>query len=159
MRAHRPGLLVLAKVPDDPVLRRRVTAIRARSLDAEATSERGDCNTALATEPTLVTEAAATWAPLHAETLYVLGMAQDHAGDNERSILTLREAAAVAEAAHDDAVAADSWIQLALNSTYDDGQPDHGLGVLHVRTPRPPRIAWAARASSRRSSRTRTARS
>jgi eukaryotic-like serine/threonine-protein kinase len=121
-----PGLLT-PKVPEDPALRRKVTELRYRAFAAEATRNRGDFKTALAEAAALVPDAEATWPFVHAEALYLLGATQALGGDTNLAVQTLRRAAAVAETAHHDYIAANSWIQLVFSSTGDQGAPGRGL--------------------------------
>lgn len=120
------GLLV-ARVPTDPVLRRKVTALRMRALDAEAARDRADYTAALAAAKQLVDEAATLWPIVHAEMLLLYGGTQSKAGDSPHAIQTLTEAAGVAQSARDDLVAAKTWTELAMTTTFDQGDPAHGL--------------------------------
>ncbi len=124
--APAPGLLT-ARVPEDPALRRKVTALRYRGFAIEAARDRADYQAAIADGDKLVADAAPVWPLIHAETLYLQGTNQSMGGDTEKSLTTFREAAAVAETAHHDYVAANVWIQLALSSTFDAGEPTRGL--------------------------------
>jgi tetratricopeptide (TPR) repeat protein len=121
-----PGLLS-ARVPEDRALRRKVTAIRYRAFDAEDARDRADFTGALASAVTIVADAAPVWPPLHAEALYLLGTIQSQGGNNQVAVKALREAAAVADAAHADYIAANVWLQLATSVTFDNGDPVHGL--------------------------------
>jgi tetratricopeptide (TPR) repeat protein len=118
---------LFSRVPDDPLLRRRVTLVRYAAFDAEAERDRGEFAAALAHATRLVADAATTWPPLRAETLYLLGTTQSQGGDVKTAIGTLREAAALAEKTHHDYIAANSWIQLVLSTTFDQGDPARGL--------------------------------
>ncbi|MBS1124382.1 MAG: protein kinase [Deltaproteobacteria bacterium] len=114
-----PGL-VTARIPADPALRRRVTALRHRAFDAEAARDRGDYQAAVAVATAVTAEAKQVWLPLHAETLYLLGTSQSQGGDDVQARATLREAVAVAEREHQDYIAANGWIQLAQSAVFDD---------------------------------------
>ncbi|MEO8698839.1 MAG: serine/threonine-protein kinase [Kofleriaceae bacterium] len=120
-----PGLL-LTRVPADPELRRKVTAIRYRAFDAEADRERGEFKRALAAAATITAEAK-VWPPLHAEAMYLLGTSEMQGGDTQKAVVTLREAAAVAERAHHDYIAANVWIQLVQTTAFEGGDPERGL--------------------------------
>jgi len=124
--APAPGLL-FARVPADRELRRQVTALRSRLADAYRARDRGDVTRALDEAMAIAVAAATLWPPVHAEAQLALGLIQHDAGDSKRSLATLRDAAAAAERAHHDEVAAYSWIWLALNTVSDDGDPQHGL--------------------------------
>ncbi len=117
----------MARVPEDRALRRKVTQLRYRAFDAEAERDRGEFATALEHGASLVKEAASLWPASHAEALYLLGTTQAQGGDTRQSIATLRDAAAIAETAHQDYTAANAWIQLASGTTFDEGAPARGL--------------------------------
>ncbi len=121
-----PGLLA-SRVPEDPALRRRVSALRYRGFDIEGARDRGDFARALADAAALVRDAEPVWPQVHAEALYLLGTTQSMAGDSKPALATLQHTAAVAEAAHADYIAANAWIQLVLGATFDDGDPTRGL--------------------------------
>ncbi len=119
--------LTSSNVPDDPALRRRVTPIRYRMIEARVFGEKGELAkvdfVALAND-------AKVWPRVHAEALYLLGMAQAQGGDPKAATKTYREAAAVAQTAHHDLVAADCWIELTAIATFDDGDATRGLEYL-----------------------------
>jgi eukaryotic-like serine/threonine-protein kinase len=118
---------LIAKVPADPGLRRRVTAIRYRAFAAETARDQADFKRALAEAAQAATEAELTWPFVHAETLYLLGTAQSMGGDSKLAKQTLKHAAAVADAAHHDYIAANVWIQLVLSTSFDEDAPERGL--------------------------------
>ena len=123
----RPGLLV-ARVPTDPAIRASVADLRYRGFDVEAARDRSDFATALPAAQKLADETTATsWPVLRAEVLYLLGTTQALGGDTKRALVTLREAAALAERAHDDYTATNSWIQLIESTTFDGGDPIRAL--------------------------------
>jgi serine/threonine protein kinase len=119
--------LVAANVPDTPMLRRKVTALRYRIIDAEALRDRLDDKDALAAELTIVSDAATVWPIVHAEALFLYGATQTHAGDATHALKTLEQAAGVAATAHDDRIAAKAWTALAAATTFDKGDPARGL--------------------------------
>jgi tetratricopeptide (TPR) repeat protein len=121
-----PAYLV-ARVPADPVLRRKVTAIRHRAFDAEAARDRGDFPTAIKETTQLATESLAVWPNLHAEVLYLLGTSLGQGGDVTKGATTMREAAALAERVHHGYIAANAWIQLIQTATADEGDPVRAL--------------------------------
>ncbi len=121
-----PGLLA-ARVPAERALRRQVTAVRYRAFDAEAARDRSEYAAAGAAAIAVVRDAAALWPPLHAEALYLLGTTQSMGGDNKAGLVTLKQAAAVAERAHHDYIAASAWIQLAQSTAFDEGDPARAL--------------------------------
>jgi tetratricopeptide (TPR) repeat protein len=121
-----------ARAPDDRVVRRRVTALRYRLFDAEAARDRGEFASAVPAEEQIVREAAAAgWPGVHAEALYILGTTQSQGGDVGRAIEVLREATVVAETAHQDELAANAWVQLAMSTSNDEG--DHERALEYVR--------------------------
>jgi tRNA A-37 threonylcarbamoyl transferase component Bud32/tetratricopeptide (TPR) repeat protein len=121
-----PGLLV-ARVPDDRALRRRVTQLRYRIWDVKDAEHRGDFVSAIADATELVATTASVWPPLHAEATYVLGETLATSGNSTHAIATLRDAAALAEAAHADRIAAESWLHLVTTATSELGDPARGL--------------------------------
>ncbi len=121
-----PGLQ-FSRVPEDAVLRRTVTALRYRAFDAEATRTTGDAKLALVRARAVADDAAQVWPPLAAETLYLLGVAHAQGGNVAESAVVLKKAAALAEASHHDYIAAQSWIQLVMSATGDEGDPKRGL--------------------------------
>ena len=121
-----PAYLV-ARVPADHALRRRVTELRHRAFEAEAARDRGEFPVAIAQMTGLASEAATIWPNLHAETLYVLGTALSQGGDVARGVATMREAAALAERVHHGYIAANAWIQLVQDSTADEGDPARAM--------------------------------
>ncbi|HEY5922469.1 MAG TPA: serine/threonine-protein kinase [Kofleriaceae bacterium] len=117
---------LIAKVPADPALRRKVTALRYRAFTAETARDNAEFKLAIDEATKVVAEAEKTWPFQHAEALYLLGTAQALGGDSKLSVGTLRHAAAVAETAHHDYIAANVWIQLVLSAA-DDNAPERGL--------------------------------
>jgi tetratricopeptide (TPR) repeat protein len=121
-----PSFLI-TKVPADPVLRRKVTALRYRAFAAETARDQADFKTAVAEATKLASDAEKTWPFVHAEALYLLGTAHTMGGDSKLGVATLRQAAAVAETAHHDYIAANVWIQLIISTTFDEAAPQRGL--------------------------------
>ena len=121
-----PGNL-MSKMPEDPALRRRVTALRRRGFEGEAMRDRTEFAKAEAVAKQLVVDAKDVWAPVYAEALYLLGTTQSLGGDAKQGSATLRDAAAVAERAHHDYIAANAWIQLVLSSMNDEGSAQHAV--------------------------------
>jgi len=124
---HPPPSLLTAKVPADPALRRRVTAVRYRAFEAEQARDTGDFKKSLALANAVVADAEHTWPMVHAETLYMLSTVQSQGGDTKAAVPTARKAAAIAETSHHDYIAAAAWIQLILSATFDESAPERGL--------------------------------
>ncbi len=123
----RSGLLV-ARVPADPAQRVAVAELRYRGFEIEAARDRSDFATALPAAVKLVGDSANNpWPVLRGEVLYLLGTTQALGGDNKQAMVTLRDAAALAERAHDDYTAGNSWIQLIQSTTFDEGDPVRAL--------------------------------
>jgi len=115
------------RVPDDPALRGKVYSLRKRAFAAEAARNRAEIPQALAAAQQLVAEAHDVWPPVEAEVLYLLGNTQSIGGSAKEGAVTLRKAAAVAQAAHHDYIAATIWIQLIQTRAFDDGDPEGAL--------------------------------
>ncbi|MCW5809226.1 MAG: tetratricopeptide repeat protein, partial [Deltaproteobacteria bacterium] len=98
-----------------------------RAFDAEDQRDRGDYLGAIAAATAIADEAKALWPMVHAEALYLLGTAQSFGGDTVKGAATLREAAALAERAHHDYIAANVWLALAQGAAFDAGDPARGL--------------------------------
>jgi serine/threonine protein kinase/tetratricopeptide (TPR) repeat protein len=123
----RSGLLV-ARVPVDPSLREAVADLRYRGFAIEKARDTGNFAVALPAAKKLAEDAAnSPWPPLRGEVLYLLGTTQALGGDTKKAMETLREAAALAERAHDDYTAGNSWIQLIQSVTFDEGDPVRAL--------------------------------
>jgi tetratricopeptide (TPR) repeat protein len=125
--AKPPQSALFAKVPAEPELRRRVTALRYRGFEIEDRRDSGDFAGAIALAQQTLAEAKGVWGPVEAELLYALGTSQDQGGDTMVAIEALRRAAALGEATHHDYIAANSWIQLVLATNGDEGHPQRAL--------------------------------
>ena len=121
-----PGLL-FSRVPTDRALRRQVTALRERLIDADTARDHGEFPHALALAQQVATAAVAVWPPLYAEAAFAMGKIQRQGGDSNLALVTLRDAAVAAERAHHDDVAAHSWLELALAAAFDQGDPARAL--------------------------------
>src|SRR5580704_5613580 len=119
--------LLAARVPDDPVLRRIVTALRYRLFDGEAARDRQEYAAATAAARQLVAIAPHVWPMVHAEALYLLGTTLSMSESDAVAVPVLHEAVVVAAASHDDYIEANGWIQLAMASTTDAGDAVRGL--------------------------------
>jgi eukaryotic-like serine/threonine-protein kinase len=121
----RPGAL-FSRVPD-PELRPQVRQLRARLDAAEQLRERGDIEPALAEMRRLNSAAERLWPPLYAETLYAEGSTETQSGDSIRGVVTLKQAAAVAEKARHDSIVAASWTQLVASAAFTDNDVERAL--------------------------------
>jgi tetratricopeptide (TPR) repeat protein len=141
-----PGLM-FARVPADPALRRQVTALRDRLADAEDASDRGESQRALDETARIAAEAAQVWPAVHAEALYALGTFQSAFGSSALALTTLHDAATHGEAANNDFVAAQSWIELAYALASSEANYERELEYVHLaeaaaeRIGRPPGLA------------------
>ena len=132
-----------ARVPADRAVRRQVTALREQLYDAEDARDRGEYQRALAAaEP--VVAAAAVWPPIAAEALLSVGMTQSRGGDTKLAPVTLRAAAAAAEGAHHDDVAARSWGELALSTSADQHDATRALEYVALGEAAADRVARPA---------------
>jgi tetratricopeptide (TPR) repeat protein/aminoglycoside phosphotransferase (APT) family kinase protein len=138
-----PGLL-FSRVPADGALRRQVTALRARLADAEASRDRGALAPALEEATQVVAAAEALWPPVYAEASYTLGLIQGELGQVKPALATLRAAAGIAEQAHHDEVAANSWIQLARLVASKEQDPTRALEYVSYAEAAADRIARPA---------------
>ena len=123
---HASLALGSARVPENRVLQYQVALLRYRMYEAGERRARGELDRALPLETAIVADAAKVWPPVHAEALLLLGATRAEANDEKAAVATLHEAAAEAEAAHDDHLAALSWLQLG-SSAYDRGDADGAL--------------------------------
>ena len=121
-----PGLLT-ARVPSDPALRREVTAVRHTLLTAQDASRTNDLVLARRLVDDALTASARLWPPLHAEVLYQRGTLEDQSGELDRTVVTFREAAALAESVHHDFVAAQAWTDLVQLTSYSEANPVRAL--------------------------------
>jgi tetratricopeptide (TPR) repeat protein len=124
-----PGLLA-ARVPTEPAGRRTVTELRYRLFDAELARDTGDYTGAINAATDVARRGALLWPPLQAEAMYVLGTAQTFGGSNREGMVTLRDAAALAERVHHDHIAANVWTQLGQSTAFDAGDPARALEYL-----------------------------
>jgi eukaryotic-like serine/threonine-protein kinase len=124
---HPPPAAVFSRIPENPELRRKVTALRHRMFDAQLRTNQGDYKATIATEKVIVKDAHDVWPPVEAEAQYLLGATQLLGADTKSASENLHAAAALAEAAHHDYVAVSAWTQLITNATFQDGDPKRGI--------------------------------
>jgi tetratricopeptide (TPR) repeat protein/predicted Ser/Thr protein kinase len=128
--AAPPAFALFALVPSDPTLRRKVTALRYRGWDIEDARDRGEIERALAQATALAHDAEPVWPPVYAEASFLLGTVQSLHGDNKLAIVTLKQAAAVAESAHLDDLAEHVWVYLGYDAGERGGNADRELEYL-----------------------------
>lgn len=119
--------MALSLIPDDPAQRQAVRRLRARLLAAEQLRRGGTTEEALTRLRDIRVAAEARWPVVYAEALYAEGGAEGAIGDSSRASETLKRAAAVAEKAHHDRVAAWAWTQLISAATFADNDVDRAL--------------------------------
>ncbi|MDX2089296.1 MAG: serine/threonine-protein kinase [Kofleriaceae bacterium] len=124
-----PGL-ALSRVPEDPVLRRQVTALRYRLFDGEEARDAGKTQAALDIANAMRAEAAKLWPQLEVEATYLLATVHAIGGNSQQGQAMLRETAALAERVHSDYLAAAAWILLAQGTAFDEGDPPRALEYL-----------------------------
>lgn len=122
-----PPASLFSRVPANPELRRKVTALRYRAWDGERTRNGGDAAKAITMARQLVKDAKGVWGPVEAEALYLLGATESLSTDPKAGFEHLRQAAALAEASHHDYIAIVAWTQLITAATFDNGDPKRGL--------------------------------
>jgi tetratricopeptide (TPR) repeat protein len=93
--------LATARLPEDPALSRRVSALRVRIAVVAARDQRGDHAGIDEAMAPLVDEAARTWPVVHGEALLVRASLLEDT-DRVRARATAAQATLVADAAHDD---------------------------------------------------------
>ncbi|MEP7122967.1 MAG: serine/threonine-protein kinase [Byssovorax sp.] len=98
-------------LPGAPEARAQIDALGERLAQAKALQSAGKFNEGLQLVGPVVADARPIgYAPLTAKALLLEGRLSSDAGDYARAERALHEAAAVAEDAHDDTIAADAWI-------------------------------------------------
>lgn len=128
MRCQRPTSgMAFSRLPDDPAQRQAVRRLRARILGAESLRFEGKQEEALARLRDARVAAETRWPPVYAEALYAEGGAEGKIGDSARAAETLKRAAAVAEKAHHDQIAASAWTQLVSAATFAANDVERAL--------------------------------
>jgi tetratricopeptide (TPR) repeat protein len=120
--AHLTGA---ARVPDDPVARRRLLALQARYEQVVKLDRRGEYAPALALADQLVADAHhLKYAPLTARILVTRGALQHTLGDSAHAERSFNDAASAAARAQDNDKLAEIWIRklelLAQQNRYDE---------------------------------------
>jgi tetratricopeptide (TPR) repeat protein len=123
--ANAAALRATVRPPSDPRARGQVEAQRTQLSRAKALEEAGRCADGLAIATSVASAATKLgYQPLEAEALYQLGALQDRDGKEQEAEETLMKAAAVAQAARYDQIAARIWVKLlwvgVLEAHYTD---------------------------------------
>jgi len=127
-RCRRPSSgMAFSRIPDDPAQRQSVRRLRARILSSESLRLEGKQEEALARLRDARVAAETRWPPVYAEALYAEGGAEGKIGDSARAAKTLKRAAAVAEKAHHDQIAASAWTQLVSAATFAANDVERAL--------------------------------
>ncbi len=127
-RCRRPSSgMAFSRIPDDPAQRQSVRRLRARILGAEGLRLEGKQEEALDRLRNARVAAETRWPPVYAEALYAEGGAEGKIGDSARAAETLKRAAAVAEKAHHDQIAASAWTQLVSAATFAANDVERAL--------------------------------
>ncbi len=121
-------LALASPEPDEPQLRAQVRSVREAIAELETRIEAGDLGD-------LVGEAEAIegrarnlgFGPLHAETLFVVGVAQSAAGQPQLARATHLAAAQRAGASGHDVLASQAWLALVDLEAQDPSDPPRGL--------------------------------
>lgn len=114
-------------LPAAPEARALIDALGARLAQATALKSAGKFSEALEVVGPAVVEARPIgYAPLTAKLLLLEGRVSSDAGDFARAERALHEAAAVAEDAHDDGIAADAWIAQVWVIGFQHGRVEEG---------------------------------
>ena len=121
-----PSMLV-ASMPEDPAVRRRVTQVRAQVFEIEALRDRTQYAEAIARSRVLLGTNRGIWPRLDAELVFALASSESLGGSNANAHALMREAAALAERTHHDSLAANAWTQLIYPTAFDDADPARAL--------------------------------
>jgi len=124
------ALRAIVPPPEDPAMRGRVDALRARLAQATALAETGQYTAGLAVADAVVADARPLGhAPLQAEALYWQAKLTEMAGDAKTARTILDEAVLVAADARDDALAARIWERLVFVVGVRLAHPDEALSL------------------------------
>jgi tetratricopeptide (TPR) repeat protein/predicted Ser/Thr protein kinase len=111
--ADAAALKAPIRAPSDPAVRAKVESVRAGVAEARALREGGRYKDAIPRDEKLAADARATdYGPLVAEAMFELGYAYGANGEAKKAEQHLQSAVYAAIAAHDDVLAAKTWIRL-----------------------------------------------
>jgi tetratricopeptide (TPR) repeat protein len=123
--ANATALRAPIRPPANPQVQREVESLRAKLARAKALGEAGKSGEGLAFATTLADEAKRVgYRPVEAEAMFRLGDLRIDSAAYEAAALALFDAAALAEAAHHDEIAAQAWISLAWLAVYQGRFPE-----------------------------------
>jgi serine/threonine-protein kinase len=107
------ALAAAVPLPEDPVVRAKVEALRRRLDEAETLEKAGKYQAGLSIAKAVAEETQPiSYPPIQAESLYLLGCLQEDAGDAKAAEATLGPAVQRAALAKDDGLLARIWIEL-----------------------------------------------
>ena len=125
--ANLRALSAQEPLPSAPEVRAQIDALGARFAQITALRSAGKFSEALELVGPAAAEARVYgYAPLTAKLLLQEGRLASDAGDFTRAERALHEAAAVAEGAHDDGIAADAWISQVWVIGFQHGRVEEG---------------------------------
>jgi eukaryotic-like serine/threonine-protein kinase len=114
-------------LPASPEARARIDRLSARLAQANTLNDTGKYSEGLeVVRPAALEARSLAFAPLTAKLLLAEGRLASNAGDFARAERALHEAAAFAEDAHDDGVAADAWSAQVWVIGFHRGRPEEG---------------------------------
>ncbi len=126
--ADTKSLAAAVPPPEDPALREKVAALRARLAEANARRAAGRYRQGLGIAEEVVTAARETdYSPLLAEALYQLGVLQYRSEEVREAEATLREGAQEAARARNDKLAADTWLTLMMVISTGQRRPEAAM--------------------------------
>ncbi|HEU4730726.1 MAG TPA: tetratricopeptide repeat-containing protein kinase family protein, partial [Kofleriaceae bacterium] len=127
------ALQALVPLPGDPAVRGELAALRATIARAKALDDTGQFRDGLAAiQPAASAADRLAYAPVLAEALYRRASLEAHSGDAVAAAATLRRAVLAAADAHDDRLAAQTWVYLMFIIGEPLGRPDDALGLQPV---------------------------
>ncbi len=128
--ADAEALLAAIPPPADPAVRARIEALRVRLDEARAQEKAGHYPASLGLVQSVEREARGIdYAPLQAETLFVLGCLQSHTGDAPAAVATIDQAIRAAAAAQDDNLRARATTELIYIVGYEQAQYQEALAI------------------------------
>jgi eukaryotic-like serine/threonine-protein kinase len=130
--ADAEALLGMARPPRDPARRAQADQARRDLDEAEALQQAGRPGEALALGRKVVAAAAGLDPGLRAEASYAVGRAAGELAETAQATAALYDATRLAAEAHDDELAARSWIDLVYEVGYRGAKLEDGEQLLKV---------------------------